>query len=512
MDLLRASALAIVPFGDGKGSVALAFRRSYYELLLPLITDDVVALLHRLSAAARLSLQRPAARLAVLLRLARPPRDRAVHRRGRDHRQRRRRACDYAFDQVILRADWQPDRGARAALVGHVRPDSSTSAARARARRASARDTRALRLGQRVELGLRAERALRPRSASKRASTSTTCAAAPELRRAARHPRTGLRPARRSRSAIGCRSWRWRRTSSRCGGRPLRADRRPARRVLPLRRRVGAGSRSARRGALLAADRASSSKPRAACSPQPPLPFQLTRGSGNPNLAPDRALAELGRHRDRRCPRRSRSTATLFYSHMWQLTRADGTRELDEQRRTPCGRSSTTTARVAPTASSCCCAGAPSRAVRLALVHAEPQRALPRGRRHGGVRVRPDARAQPGAQLRLRVAGRSARASRSRPAGRSATCSTRTATHVVYDADEDDYDADSAGRRMRLPTYHQLDVRIDREWKLGPDQGQRVPRRASTSTTRRTARATSTRTTSANAAACPGCRSCRRSA
>jgi TonB family protein len=41
VDLLRASGLAIVPFGDGRGSVAIALRRSYYELILPLLTDDV---------------------------------------------------------------------------------------------------------------------------------------------------------------------------------------------------------------------------------------------------------------------------------------------------------------------------------------------------------------------------------------------------------------------------------------------------------------------------------------
>ncbi|MCZ7681928.1 MAG: hypothetical protein M5U28_25300 [Sandaracinaceae bacterium] len=37
VDLFRASALAVVPFGEGRGSVAAAFRRSYFELLLPLV-------------------------------------------------------------------------------------------------------------------------------------------------------------------------------------------------------------------------------------------------------------------------------------------------------------------------------------------------------------------------------------------------------------------------------------------------------------------------------------------
>ena len=42
VDLLRASALAIIPFDDDRGVVSASFRRSYYELILPLLVDDVV--------------------------------------------------------------------------------------------------------------------------------------------------------------------------------------------------------------------------------------------------------------------------------------------------------------------------------------------------------------------------------------------------------------------------------------------------------------------------------------
>ncbi len=41
VDLLRASALGIVPFDHGRGTVAVAYRRSYYELLLPLLVKGV---------------------------------------------------------------------------------------------------------------------------------------------------------------------------------------------------------------------------------------------------------------------------------------------------------------------------------------------------------------------------------------------------------------------------------------------------------------------------------------
>jgi hypothetical protein len=41
----------------------------------------------------------------------------------------------------------------------------------------------------------------------------------------------------------------------------------------------------------------------------------------------------------------------------------------------------------------------------------------------------------------------------------------------VYDADANDYDPITTGELDRLPTYHQLDVRIDRDWTIGPVRG-----------------------------------------
>jgi len=41
LDIFRASALAILPLPDDKGSIAVAFRRSYYELILPLVIDGI---------------------------------------------------------------------------------------------------------------------------------------------------------------------------------------------------------------------------------------------------------------------------------------------------------------------------------------------------------------------------------------------------------------------------------------------------------------------------------------
>lgn len=41
IDLLRASILAVIPFDNGRGSVSIAFRRSYYELLVPLFIQGL---------------------------------------------------------------------------------------------------------------------------------------------------------------------------------------------------------------------------------------------------------------------------------------------------------------------------------------------------------------------------------------------------------------------------------------------------------------------------------------
>lgn len=64
VDVLRASALAVVPFDQGRGSIAFAVRRSYLELIVPLIVDGVslqytdyqVRADYRFSARSKLSL------------------------------------------------------------------------------------------------------------------------------------------------------------------------------------------------------------------------------------------------------------------------------------------------------------------------------------------------------------------------------------------------------------------------------------------------------------------------
>jgi hypothetical protein len=46
-----------------------------------------------------------------------------------------------------------------------------------------------------------------------------------------------------------------------------------------------------------------------------------------------------------------------------------------------------------------------------------------------------------------------------------------TGQSTLFDADQDDLDPSSRGRRTRLPTFHQLDVRIDHDFTWGPFNG-----------------------------------------
>jgi hypothetical protein len=46
-----------------------------------------------------------------------------------------------------------------------------------------------------------------------------------------------------------------------------------------------------------------------------------------------------------------------------------------------------------------------------------------------------------------------------------------TGKNAIFDADGGNFDPSSGGRRVRLPTYHELDVRIDRDFSWGPFTG-----------------------------------------
>ena len=100
LDLLRASGLAITPFASRQGQCR---DRVPAQLLRAVLAADHrrgLALVHGLPAAARLPLERPAAHLALLLRLARRARADPGDRRGRHHGHDRGRVA-YDADQII---------------------------------------------------------------------------------------------------------------------------------------------------------------------------------------------------------------------------------------------------------------------------------------------------------------------------------------------------------------------------------------------------------------------------
>ena len=175
---------------------------------------------------------------------------------------------------------------------------------------------------------------------------------------------------------------------------------------------------------------------------QPPLPFQIMRDAGNPQLAPDARVAELGRHRDRAADyARDREHAVL--QPRCGSSRAGPAAARSTPRATRVGRCFTDDGKGRAYGFELLLRRrVRARAVRLALVHAEPQRALPRGRAQRWCSPSTRRTCSTSRSATHRRLDASARASRSRPAGRSATCSTPRATRAVYDTDEDDFDPD----------------------------------------------------------------------
>jgi hypothetical protein len=202
---------------------------------------------------------------------------------------------------------------------------------------------------------------------------------------------------------------------------------------------------------------------------QPVLPFQVLRQAGNPRLRPNRSFQNsLGA--ELKLPFDTEIESTVFYNAMWQLTRGDDQLYVDE------------TGRVRPAFYA---DDARGRSYGLELwvrrrvskglfgwisyTLSRSERSLEGGRtvvfgfdqthilniaasyQLGSYRF--------GARFLL-ATGRPV-ADLLDPTGQSAQ----------FDADQDDLDPSARGRRTRLPTFHQLDVRIDRDFSWGPFSG-----------------------------------------
>jgi hypothetical protein len=198
---------------------------------------------------------------------------------------------------------------------------------------------------------------------------------------------------------------------------------------------------------------------------QPPLPFQVLTQAGNPRLRPNRALqnsigAEL------KLPFDTEIESSLFYNSMWQLTRGSGELYVDDKgrvrpefyddqgrgraygwellirRRVSQGlfgwlsytlsRSERSIEGYAPVVFSF----DQTHVLNLAASY-----------QLGKFRF--------GARFTLATG---------RPVG---DLLDKTGQSAVFDADRDDLNPRSRASRIRLPTYHQLDVRIDRDFTWG---------------------------------------------
>jgi hypothetical protein len=467
VDLLRASALAIIPFDEGKGSIALAFRRSYYELLLPLITDDVTLAYtdYQLRLDYRLA---PRLTFSLFFFGSRDSLTAAQNLGAGSTTGNASQGLDYSFDQVIVSADWQPIDALRIRWSGTMGPSSIHLTGQSTGDSTLGTNTRATRIGERLELILNETPdlvttlgseitvflynltgsvpslgelpAIPPPSSDGQALTisdsPTQLVMAPYLEQVWRVGRFELS------GGIRANYFRYGDVSK------WVLDPRAV-----VRYRLFEGVKLKAASGLFS---------------EPPFPFQLTRGIANPKLAPERAWQNsVGT--ELQLPAAFEVDSTLFYSQMRKITRSSGQLQQGEN----------------------------------GMVERPFFESDGRGRAYG-FEFMLRRRAEKG--LFGWVSYTLSRSERFLEGGRSVVFAFDQ-THVLnlalsyavsgwtfgarftlatgrpvgdildpsgstnYDADEDDFNPDSRGKTTRLPTYHQLDVRIDRDWVLGRVHG-----------------------------------------
>jgi len=468
VDLLRASALAVVPIGDGRGSVAAAFRRSYFDLLLPLITDDITLAYtdyqlrfdYRLTSRMRLSVFFFGSRDELELKQATG----AGATVGSEAS-----SLYYRFDQLIVTLEHKLSQPLTLRWAGTIGPSGLEAGRASTGDPSLGSNVTALRLGQRVEaiyaptefaqttLGFEESVFIYEVKGSIPSFAELPGIPAPEFigeSIAFEDRLSELAMAPYLEQVV--RPWRFEIT----GG--LRAEyfrygdtqqwvwdpRGVVRFKLTEHAKLKAAS------GLFA---------------QPPLPPQLARQAANPKLKPNRSWqSSFGT--EIMLPYSLEIDSTVYYSHMWQLTRPTPEVRVDENGET-----------YRPFFTD----DGKGRAYGFELL-------LRRRSEHGffgwlSYTLSRSERFLEGGEsvvfafdqthvLNLAASyethGWTFGARFILATGRPVQdILDLNGDDAVYDADEDDFDPDSRGRRIRLPTFHQLDVRIDRAWKLGPIDG-----------------------------------------
>ena len=467
VDLLRASALAIVPFDKGKGSVAVAFRRSYYELLLPLITDDVDLAYtdYQLRLDYRLT---PRLRLSVLFFGSRD-RLRTAQELGAGSTQgSASQGLDYAFDQVILSADWQPTKAVRVLWSGTLGPSSIDLTGQSTGDATLGTNTSATRLGERLEVILT--------EAPNLVTTLGTEISVFAYDLTGSVPSLGELPAIPPPSSDG----QALRISDELMQLVVAPYLEQVWRAGPVEMSAGVRANYYRYGNVtewaidprgvvrIALVEGLKLKAASGLFAEPPLPFQLTRGAANPELSPLRAWQNsIGT--EVKLPASFEIDSTLFYSHMWNITRSSG--ELEQNDMGQVAR---------PFFES----DGRGRAYGFELLlRRRAERGLfgwlsytlSRSERflEGGKPVvfAFDQTHVLNLAVSYAVSGWTFGAHFTFATGRPLNDVLNPDGGTRFDADGDDFDPDSGGRTTRLPTYHQLDIRIDRDWEIGRVRG-----------------------------------------
>lgn len=468
VDLLRASGLAIVPIGDGDGSVAVAFRRSYYELLLPLVTDDVslsytdyqLRFDYKLTSRMRMSLFFFGSRDELDIQQATG----AGATVGSSAS-----GLYYHFDQLILSLEHKPSTPVTLRWAGTIGPSGFQLNRESTGDPSLGSDTNALRLGQRLEA------IYAPSELSQTTLGVEESVFIYEVQGSI--PSFGELPGIPAPEFIG-ESLEFEDRLSELAMAPYLEQV-----VRPFRFEITAGLRAEyfRYGdthqwawdprGVVRYKLTDHAKLKAATGlfSQPPLPFQLAREAANPKLKPNRSWqSSVGT--EITLPYALEIDSTLFYSHMWQLTRPTPEVRVDENGET-----------YRPFYTD----DGKGRAYGFELL-------LRRRIEHGlfgwlSYTLSRSERFLEGGktvvfaydQTHVLNLALSYETNGWTFGGRFTLATGRPVQDIldlngddaVYDADEDDFDPDSRGRRIRLPTFHQLDVRIDRAWVLGPVQG-----------------------------------------
>ena len=464
LDLLRASALTIVPYGDGDGSVAFALRRSYYELFLPLITDDVtlsytdyqLRLDHDFGRGFSASLFVFGSRDSLALVQSSEAAMTGESSTG----------FAYGFDQVILTLRARPLPALRLRWSGTVGRSSVEVDRQSGSEPGLGGEIEALRLGQRLEAVLAPSPALQTTlGLEENLLSSTLNGAAPSFAELPGIPAPSFdtEPLALTESVAEVDFAPYLEQVVRPGPFEITAGARAERLHYGFGKHWTIDPRAVVRWKL---GKVVTLKLASGLFAQPPLPHEVLRTGGDPRLRPTRAW-QSSTGTELALPFAIELESTLFYSAMWQLSRPGGEPQADAE-------------------------GNPivrfyrddgsGRAYGLELL---VRRKLERGL-FGWISYtlsRSERFVEQGDPVVFffdqthvlnvaasygfagwRFGARFALAT-GRPVG---DVIDPSGVKTVFDTDADDYDGSSAGQRTRLPTFHQLDVRIDREFDIGP--------------------------------------------